>query len=313
MDSLFEYRNCPNCGENDFEVLFQANMETDDFNVLFDYSMGGGEEGYLLPGGKYLRHVKCNNCHLVYVNPIEKVDRLAWYYSTATNTSASTIRESYLRTAKSQVELIKKYKKDTSILDIGCAQGFFLFEASKAGYITKGVELSRDAARYARKEFGLDVEIGSLGELQFPENYFDVVTLWVVLEHVPYPLATLKEACRMLKPGGLLAVSTPNIGGVLAKILRRRWWEIRRVHINQFTTRTLTDIVQNAGFTNVSSVCYRESISLLKLSVPVLKYLKIYGEVKTFLSSESALGMIMDRMIVVHPSKLNYSTVIGFK
>lgn len=306
MASLVEYRNCPNCGKNDFDVLFESNIGEGDLQ-------DGIDTVYMLPGDKCGKHVKCRNCHLVYVNPIEKASRINGNYSEMKNGDVSIVRANRLRATKAQVKLIRKYKSNTTLLDVGCGEGFFLFNASKAGYTTKGVELSRDAAKYARKEFGLDVEIGSLEELQFPENYFDVVTLWVVLEHVPYPLATLKEACRMLKPGGLLAVSTPNIGGVLAKILRRRWWEIRRVHINQFTTRTLTDIVQNAGFTNVSSVCYRESISLLKLSVPVLKYLKIYGEVKTFLSSESALGKIMDRMIVVHPSKLNYSTVIGFK
>jgi 2-polyprenyl-3-methyl-5-hydroxy-6-metoxy-1,4-benzoquinol methylase len=306
MASLVEHRNCPNCGENDFEVLFESNIGEGDLQ-------DGIDTVYMLPGGKYGRHVKCRNCHLIYVNPIEKASQINGNYSEMKNGDVSIVRANRLRATKAQVKLIRKYKSNTTLLDVGCGEGFFLFNASKAGYITKGVELSHDAVEYAKKEFGLDVEIGPLEELQFPENYFDVVTLWVVLEHVPYPLATLKEACRILKPGGLLAVSTPNIGGVLAKILRRRWWEIRRVHINQFTTRTLTDIVQNAGFTNVSSVCYRESISLLKLSVPVLKYLKIYGEVKTFLSFESALGKIMDRMIVVHPSKLNYSTVIGFK
>lgn len=306
MASLVEHRNCPNCGENDFEVLFESNIGEGDLQ-------DGIDTVYMLPGGKYGRHVKCRNCHLIYVNPIEKASQINGNYSEMKNGDVSIVRANRLRATKAQVKLIRKYKNNTKLLDVGCGEGFFLFNASKAGYITKGVELSHDAVEYAKKEFGLDVEIGPLEELQFPENYFDVVTLWVVLEHVPYPLATLKEACRILKPGGLLAVSTPNIGGVLAKILRRRWWEIRRVHINQFTTRTLTDIVQNAGFTNVSSVCYRESISLLKLSVPVLKYLKIYGEVKTFLSSESTLGRIMDKMIVVHPSKLNYSTVIGFK
>jgi 2-polyprenyl-3-methyl-5-hydroxy-6-metoxy-1,4-benzoquinol methylase len=313
MDSLFEYRNCPNCGQDDFEVLFEANMETDDFNVLFDYGMEGGEEGYLLPGGKYLRHVKCNNCHLVYVNPIEKVDRLTWYYSTATNTSAPTIRESYLRTAKSQVELIKKYRKDTSILDIGCAQGFFLFEASKAGYITKGVELSRDAARYAKEEFGLDVEIGPFEELQFPENHFDVVTLWQVLEHLSYPLVVLKEVNRILKPGGLLIVSTPNMAGIPAKILRKKWWDIKRLHINQFTTKTLMDILHSAGFQNISSTSYNGFVSLSILFTMALKYLKVYERAKALFNPDFILSKIMNRIMVPYSSRADHCVVSGFK
>ena len=306
MDSLFEHRNCPNCGENDFEVLFDSNIKRGDLR-------GGIDTVYMLPGGKYGRHVKCRKCQLVYVNPIEKASRINDNYSEMENIDASIIRRSRLLATKSQVKLIKRYKSNTTLLDIGCGEGFFLFNASKAGYVTKGVELSRDAARYARKEFGMDVEAKPLEELQLVENHFDVVTLWVVLEHVPYPLPLLKEVHRMLKPGGLLAVSTPNVGSMLAKILGKRWWEIRRVHINQFTTKTLMDILSNAEFKNVSSVCYRETISLLYLFTPILKYLKVYEKVKTLLYPDSILGKIMNTIMVTYPSKLNYSTVIGFK
>ena len=304
--ALLEYRNCPNCGQDDFEVLFDSNIKRGDLQ-------GGIDTVYMLPGGKYGRHVKCRKCQLVYVNPIEKASRINDNYSEMENIDASIIRRSRLLATKSQVKLIKRYKSNTTLLDVGCGEGFFLFNASKAGYVTKGVELSRDAARYARKEFGMDVEAKPLEELQLVENHFDVVTLWVVLEHVPYPLPLLKEVHRMLKPGGLLAVSTPNVGSMLAKILGKRWWEIRRVHINQFTTKTLMDILLNAEFKNVSSVCYRETISLLYLFTPILKYLKVYEKVKTLLYPDSILGKIMNTIMVTYPSKLNYSTVIGFK
>lgn len=75
------------------------------------------------------------------------------------------------------------------------------FNASKVGYRAKGVELSQDATAYAKREFGLDVEAAAFEELQFPEDYFDVITLWQVLEHVPHPFLLLKEAHRILKPG----------------------------------------------------------------------------------------------------------------
>jgi len=318
MDSLLEYRNCPSCGRNDFEVLFKSNMGPDDFNVLFNYNMREPDfqedvEGYLLPGGEYGRHVKCQNCHLIYVNPIEKPSKINEYYSEAKNTHAPTIRESYLHTAKSQVQLIKKYKRGTSLLDVGCAQGFFLFNASKVGYTTKGVELSQDAVAYAKREFGLDVEAKPFEQLRFPENSFDVVTLWQVLEHLPYPLTTLKEIHRLLKPRGLLVVSTPNIEGIPAKILRKRWWDIKRLHINQFTTKTLMDILQNAGFKNVSSASYRGLISLSILLTMTLKYLKVYEQLKSLFNPDSTLGNIMNRLMLVYPSRLNHCVVVGFK
>jgi 2-polyprenyl-3-methyl-5-hydroxy-6-metoxy-1,4-benzoquinol methylase len=318
MDSPFEYRSCPGCGQNNFDVLFDSNMEPDDFNVLFDYSMEGhysqeGEEGYLVPGKEWGRHVKCRNCHLIYMNPMEKASKTNEYYFKAKNNHASTVRESYLRTAKSQVRLIQKYAGGTNLLDIGCAQGFFLFSASQAGYITKGIEISRDAAEYARREFGLDIETKPFEELRFAENHFDVVTLWQVLEHVPYPLMILREVHRILKPGGLLVVSTPDIGGIPAKILGKKWWDIKRLHVNQFTTRTLAGILQNAGFNNICSVSYRGYVSLSILVTMMLKYLDAYGRAKALSNPDSILGKILNKVTLAYPSRFNHCVVLGFK
>jgi 2-polyprenyl-3-methyl-5-hydroxy-6-metoxy-1,4-benzoquinol methylase len=318
MDSPFEYRSCPSCGQNDFDVLFDSNMEPDDFNVLFDYSMEGhdsqeDEEGYLVPGKEWGRHVRCQNCHLIYMNPMEKASKTNEYYFKAKNNHASTIRESYLRTGKSQVRLIQKYATGTNLLDIGCAQGFFLFSASQAGYTTKGIEISRDAAEYARREFGLDIETKPVEELRFAENHFDVVTLWQVLEHVPYPLTILQEVHRILKPGGLLAVSTPDIGGIPAKILGKKWWDIKRLHVNQFTTRTLTGILQNAGFNNTYSVSYRGYVSLSILVTMMLKYLDAYERSKALSNPDSILGKILSKVTLIYPSRLNHCVVLGFK
>jgi 2-polyprenyl-3-methyl-5-hydroxy-6-metoxy-1,4-benzoquinol methylase len=267
----------------------------------------------MLPGGKYGRHVQCRNCHLIYVNPVEKAGRINGCYSQRKSAEDIIVQRSRIHATKSQVQLIKNYYSGASLLDVGCGEGFFLFNASKAGYIARGIELSQNAAEYAKKEFGLDIEARAFEELQLSENQFDVVTLWTVLEHVSQPLTILKKVHRILKPGGLLVVSTPNIGSPLAKILGKKWWEIRRLHTNQFTTKTLTDIVKNAGFKNVSSVCYKESISLLYLVIPIAKYLKMYGKVKTSLNPKTTLGKIMNKIIVIYPSKLNYSTVIAYK
>ena len=306
MDSPFEYRNCPGCGQNDFEVLFESNMRDCDFREAV-------ETVYLIPGGKYGRHVRCRNCHLIYVNPIEKASKINEAYSQRKSFDAAIIKESRLRATESQVELVKKYKDGTRLLDVGCGEGFFLFNASKAGYTTKGIEISQDAAEYAIREFGLDVEAKPFEELRFAENYFDVVTLWQVLEHVPYPLMVLKEVHRILKPGGLLATSTPDIEGMLAKIFQRKWWNLRRLHINQFTAKTLTDMLNRAGFKNVFSTDYKEYISLSTLVIPLLKHLKVYERAKGLFHPSSTSGKIMKKLTLAYPSRLNICTVIGFK
>mgnify|MGYP001109812524 CR=1 FL=1 len=306
MDLLLEYRNCPSCGKNDFTVLFESNMKDGDFRE-------GIDTVYMLPGGKYGRHVRCRDCHLIYVNPIEDEGRINEGYSQRESIDASIIRRSRLSAAKSQLRLIRKHNRGTNLLDTGCAEGFFLFNASKEGYTTKGIELSQGAAAYAREEFGLDVEAGYFEESQFPENCFDVVTLWQVLEHVPCPHTILKEVHRILKPGGLVTVSTPDIGGIPARIFGRRWWNIRRVHINQFTTETLRSILENAGFKNVASTSYWECISLSMLLIPILKYLKVYEPLKALFYPSSILARIMDRIRLIYPAKLDNCVMLGFK
>ena len=307
MDSLFEYRDCPCCGGGDFEVLFQSSMKADDFDVLLDYSM----EEY--DSQEWGRYVRCRNCHLIYMNPLENVSKTNQYYREAKNTHASTVRDSYLRTAQSQLRLIQRLAGGTNLLDIGCAQGFFLFNASKAGYTAEGVEVSQDAAAYARREFGLNVEVKPFEEVRFGEAYFDVVTLWQVLEHVPQPLMMLKEVRRILKPGGLVVASTPNIGGIPAKLLGKKWWDIKRLHINQFATGTLANLLRNAGFRNISSVSFRGFVSLSVLLAMTLRYLNAYEPVGFLFSPHSASGKMMNKIMLAYSSRLNFATVIGFK
>ncbi|MCD6599390.1 MAG: class I SAM-dependent methyltransferase [Dehalococcoidia bacterium] len=306
IDPLFEYRNCPNCGSGDFVVLFDSNMELDDFHE-------GIETVYMLPGEKYGRHVQCRNCQFVYVNPIKRESRINEDYAKRKSMDASIIRENRLRASKSQVELIKKYKDGAYLLDIGCGEGFFLFNASKAGFNVKGVELSQDAVLYAKREFALDVEASTFTERQFPENYFDVVTLWQVLEHVPQPLVFLKEAYRVLKPGGVLVASTPDFNGVPSRILRKKWWNIRRLHINQFTPKTSVNIFENAGFRDIDSTSYVESISLLMLLIPILRYLKVYESLRASLHPGSIMGRTLNRIILIYPARFDNCITVGFK
>ncbi len=306
MGSFFEYRNCPNCGQDDTTVVFDANIGEGDLQK-------GIETVYMLWESTHGRYVKCKNCHLIYANPIEKASKINGDYSKMENADAPIIRGSRLRAAKSQMALIKKHKNSATILDIGCGEGFFLSNAARHGYTTKGIEISQNAAAYAGREFGLDVEAKAFEELQFPDNYFDVVTLWQFLEHVPYPLIVLKEVYRILKPEGLLATSTPDIESVLARIFRKKWWNLRRLHINQFTSKTLADMLKRAGFNNVFSAKYKEYISIAMLVIPLLKRLKIYEQARRQFHPSSTSGKIMDKLTLAYSSRLGNCTVIGLK
>ncbi len=78
------------------------------------------------------------------------------------------------------------------------------------GWEALGIELNERAAAYARDRMGLDIITGNFLEADLPNHYFDVISLWDVLEHLPDPLPVLKKISQIIRPGGLLVLNLPN-------------------------------------------------------------------------------------------------------
>jgi SAM-dependent methyltransferase len=124
-----------------------------------------------------------------------------------------------------------------------------LDEFRKRGWETFGTELSEQAAGAAREEFGLNVRAITLEDWGFEDKFFDVVTLWHVLEHLPDPRETLREVNRILKDDGLLVVSTPNFDSFQAKVSKEKWFHLDMPrHYYHFSTRTLTQMLGSLDF-----------------------------------------------------------------
>jgi SAM-dependent methyltransferase len=134
------------------------------------------------------------------------------------------------------------------LLDVGCATGFFIRAAQDAGWIASGVEANPFQADFARQA-GLDVRNETIEETTFPEESFDAVTLFEIIEHVKQPMAILRKAHRLLKPGGMVFLYTPNfdcasrlIMGLDAHFI----WASN--HLTYFTIPTLAGAIERAGF-----------------------------------------------------------------
>ena len=149
------------------------------------------------------------------------------------------------------------------LLDVGCSYGAFLELAREAGWDARGVELSSKGCEYARDHRGLDVFHGTLEQAAFPAGSFQAVTLWDVIEHLPRPLETVREAHRILAPGGTLMLFTINqrslisrVGDLLHRATLGRWSRplvlLYDIHHNFFfDPRTISDLVDRAGFGTV--------------------------------------------------------------
>lgn len=115
------------------------------------------------------------------------------------------------------------YRHNNRLLDLGCGIGLLMQAAARAGWVAEGVEISRAAVEYVRKQHYGTVFCGRLDEAQYPANHFDVVASSEVLEHVDDPRVFVSEVARVLRPGGLLWLTTPHGRGLSAKLLGLNW------------------------------------------------------------------------------------------
>ena len=117
------------------------------------------------------------------------------------------------------------------LLDIGCAAGFFLDEARRAGWDVHGVEVSPYAATVARDRFGLDVAQGDFVDVPLDAAPFDVVTFFNVFEHLPRPREVVARLEAVTHPGALVLVETWDVDALAVRLLGARWhqWDARFV------------------------------------------------------------------------------------
>jgi len=141
-------------------------------------------------------------------------------------------------------------------LDIGCGTGLFLSLAREKGWDVQGVEISHQAVEIARSQYGLPVLEGGIEGLSFPDESFDLVTLWNVLDFLEDPKGALLKLQRILKKGGVLFIRVINIRFHLWVY---RLWRLMYpggegevpptvFHIYNFSEGTLRRMLKQSGF-----------------------------------------------------------------
>jgi 2-polyprenyl-3-methyl-5-hydroxy-6-metoxy-1,4-benzoquinol methylase len=226
-----------------------------------------------LCGGHVHRHVfrkngfdlvECTDCGLAFVANPPSDEAVAGFYDGAGEYHSELLDpadpgfQRMRGVARQHLKVLLKSVPDPArlkLLDIGCSNGLFLAEARGAGFAVRGVELSPVTATFAREHFALNVSAGSWRDAGIAEGSLDVITLFDVIEHMPDPLVELKGIRRLLKPGGLLLQSTPNIDGLFPRVSQPfaellDYWPHPEPphHLYQFSVATLAALTAKAGF-----------------------------------------------------------------
>lgn len=250
-----EYVSCPVCGEDNARPLW----------IKHD-----------------VRYVRCNACSLVYENPrlteqelIEFYSDKSYFIKESDQAETSGYENYFAQCTQSLREeyfaLIERYTQTTPgrYCDVGCGTGGVLRVAQERGWEAIGVEVSSWAVQEGTKA-GLDIRQGSLRDAQFPDDHFDAVSMFDVLEHLTSPRPYVQEIHRILKPGGVLLIETPNVDGFFAQYIYREHADLvkPRAHICLYGPRSAKRLLVPAGFSTVRIMtfpyCRRITLGYLK-------------------------------------------------
>jgi SAM-dependent methyltransferase len=147
---------------------------------------------------------------------------------------------------------------ETKVLDFGCGLGDFLAYIRKdSGCQIYGLDFDPRLVEHLREIEGMNLISGELGDAGYEDQYFDLVTMWGALEHSFDPIRELKEVARILKPNGMVVVTTPNGESAVERIFKQNWFfHNAPQHLYCFSRHTLEMIMDKAGLQMLSQVYY---------------------------------------------------------
>lgn len=192
--------------------------------------------------------LRCLKCGLVRTFPIPDYSEQRYSNYGALNYVKNN--EILVNEMQKILKEIMKFKASGRFLEIGSSIGCLLGLAKDRSFEVSGVEPSKKAVEIAGKNIGEGiVKSCSFAEADFPSEYFDVVAMNHVLEHVLDLGGTLSRIKNILKKDGIIFIGAPNFGGVFRKITGKNWPGLRpNEHIWQFEPRTIKKILKTSGF-----------------------------------------------------------------
>jgi 2-polyprenyl-3-methyl-5-hydroxy-6-metoxy-1,4-benzoquinol methylase len=247
--TLSEDIACNLCGSRDAKLVYPSSL-TDSTPHASDFRCTSAAYGVHPP------IVRCRVCELMYANPRWNSSVVRESYSIVEDRTYVEEREGRVLTFRRNLQpfeaLVAKNSDTRRLLDVGCHIGVMVELAQERGWEAWGIEPSTWAAEQARAR-GLRVITGTLADAGLEKNYFDVVTMWDVIEHLTNPAAELRHVQRVLKRGGIFAIHTIDIESWFARLMGKRWPWLMEMHLYYFSPRTLGKMLEQTGFQVIRS------------------------------------------------------------
>ena len=267
--------SCPICDSRRTRLRYPANIDP-------SVPLAGAEFACTSPHlnrHAAIRH--CAVCGIVFADPPGTETAVIETYQSAVDPTYLEELDYRRGLFRAQLAELERLERPGRLLEIGSNIGLFLDEAGRRGWRARGVEPSRWAVEYGRRSFGVDLQAGTLQDVDLGGEQFDAVVLWDVLEHLVDPVDVLRQARRHLRPGGVLMLTTVNIGGLSARLLRGRWPWLMRMHLFYFTRRTLAMVVRRAGYTPLAFHTQGRTLRLNYLLARLRTFSPLFGLLHT--------------------------------
>jgi 2-polyprenyl-3-methyl-5-hydroxy-6-metoxy-1,4-benzoquinol methylase len=277
---------CDLCGFDRYQVRFPSTLMDGEEVSLSAYRCTSN--GY----GQHHTIVECLNCGLVYANPRFDSGEMLAKYEAVEDPLYVEEREGRVLTFERHLRPLEKIAPPGDgrrLLDVGCHVGVFVEIAARHGWDAWGVEPSHWAAVQAQQA-GLQVVEGTMDTAGFDDAFFDVITLWDVIEHLEQPSAEVSQAFRLLKPGGMLVAHTMDLDSLFARLMGRRWPWLMQMHLYYFTRRTLAMLMEKAGFDVLGVKPQGRYLRLGYLATRIAAFSQLLGRAAGWLFGRLGLG-----------------------
>lgn len=204
------------------------------------------EIGFFAKKNSY-RFYRCASCKCIFMKILPSPLELDRYYKNNFQYQDGVLNEDIIRIQSKSIlkQLSKCLPNAQTICDVGSGHGYFLDEAKKAHYVVFGIEPAKPLAQNSKKEFNLPIFAGTLTEyLKSGRKKYDIVTCIHVIEHVRNPKQFIDSLLRLVNPGGILYLETPNSDSHLLYVEKNNYtFLIPPDHLWLFSNKSIGSIL----------------------------------------------------------------------